>query len=50
MESFHATLKKEEIHQTTYQDFDEAGRCLFQYIEGWYNRSRMHSAIVFAIT
>ncbi|MFT8391882.1 MAG: IS3 family transposase [Sporolactobacillus sp.] len=45
IESFHATLKKEEIHQTTYQTFDEAKRALFQYIEGWYNRRRMHSCL-----
>jgi transposase InsO family protein len=45
IESFHATLKKEEIHQTTYHDFDEARRALFQYIEGWYNRSRIHSRL-----
>ncbi|MTT31634.1 IS3 family transposase [Terrilactibacillus sp. BCM23-1] len=45
IESFHATLKKEEIHQTTYHDFNEARRALFQYIEGWYNRSRIHSCL-----
>ncbi|MFT8708754.1 MAG: IS3 family transposase [Sporolactobacillus sp.] len=45
IESFHATLKKEEIHRTTYHDFAEARRALFQYIEGWYNRSRIHSAL-----
>lgn len=45
IESFHATLKKEEIHQTTYKDFDEARRALFQYIEGWYNRARIHSVL-----
>lgn len=45
IESFHATLKKEEIHHTTYHDFDEARRALFQYIEGWYNRVRIHSCL-----
>jgi transposase InsO family protein len=38
-------LKKEEVHQTTYKDFDEAKRALFQYIEGWYNRGRIHSSL-----
>jgi len=45
IESFHANLKKEEVYTTTYVDFDEAGRAIFEYIESWYNRQRMHSAI-----
>ncbi len=45
IESFHATLKKEEIHRTEYSDFEKARRALFQYIEGWYNRSRVHSTL-----
>ena len=34
IESFHATLKKEEVYQTTYVTFEQAGMALFQYIEG----------------
>ena len=45
IESFHATLKKEEIYQTTYVTFDQARITLFQYIEGWYNGKRIHGAI-----
>ena len=45
IESFHATLKKEEVYQTTYRTFEKARIALFQYIEGWYNRKRMHGAI-----
>ena len=45
IESFHATLKKEEVYQTTYVTFEQARIALFQYIEGWYNRKRMHGAI-----
>lgn len=45
IESFHATLKKEEVYQTTYHTFPQARIALFQYIEGWYNRKRMHGAI-----
>lgn len=45
MESFHSVLKKEEIYLHTYQDFKEASRAIFEYIEGWYNRKRIHSAI-----
>ena len=29
----------------TYQDSKEARRAIFEYIEGWYNRKRIHSAI-----
>lgn len=45
IESFHATLKKEEVYHTTYQNFETARLALFQYIEGWYNRKRIHGAI-----
>lgn len=45
MESFHSVLKKEEIYLHTYQNFKEARRAVFEYIEGWYNRRRIHSAI-----
>ena len=45
IESFHSVLKKEEIYLHTYQDVKEARRAIFEYIEGWYNRKRIHSAI-----
>lgn len=45
IESFHAVLKKEEIYLHTYQDSREARRAIFEYIESWYNRKRIHSAI-----
>lgn len=45
MESFHSVLKKEEIYFHTYQDIKEARRAIFEYIEGWYNRKRIYSAI-----
>ena len=45
MESFHSVLKKEEIYLHTYQDSKEARRAIFEYIEGWYNRKRIHSSI-----
>ena len=44
-ESFHSVLKKEEIYLHTYQDSNEARRAIFEYIEGWYNRKRIHSSI-----
>ena len=45
IESFHASLKKEEVYQTKYVTFEEAKLAIFQYIEGWYNRKRIHSSI-----
>lgn len=45
MESFHSVLKKEEIYLHTYQDIREARKAIFEYIESWYNRKRIHSAI-----
>ena len=40
-----ACLKKEEVYRKHYRDFDEAKLSLFEYIEGFYNRNRIHSAI-----
>jgi putative transposase len=45
MESFFGTLKTELVHQGEYPDRDAARRDLFAYIEGYYNRRRIHSAI-----
>src|ERR1700736_1185168 len=45
MESFFGTLKTELVHQREYPDRDAARRDLFAYIEGYYNRQRIHSAI-----
>ena len=45
MESFFHTLKTELMHHRTYQIRDEAKRDLFSYVEGFYNRQRLHSAL-----
>ena len=45
MESFFGTLKTELVHQREYPDRDTARRDLFAYIEGYYNRQRIHSAM-----
>ena len=45
IESFHAALKKEEIYLHTYRDFKEAKLAIFEYIESWYNRKRIHSSL-----
>jgi putative transposase len=45
MESFFHTLKVELVHQSRFASRDEAKRELFAYIEGYYNRRRLHSAL-----
>jgi len=45
IESFHAILKKEEVNHVQYLDFRSASLALFQFIEGWYNRKRIHSRL-----
>ena len=44
MESFF-TLKTERVHHRLYATRDQARRDLFQYIEGFYNPCRLHSAL-----
>ena len=45
MESFFHTLKVELVHQQQWATRDEARRDLFAYMEGYYNRQRIHSAL-----
>jgi putative transposase len=45
MESFFHTLKTELVHHRQYATRQEAIRDIFAYIEGFYNRTRRHSAI-----
>jgi transposase InsO family protein len=48
MESFHASLKLEEVHRQPggrYRTRQEASRRVFEWIEVFYNRQRRHSAI-----
>jgi len=45
IESFHAILKKELVYRTIFKSYEDAHTQLFQYIEGRYNRNRIHSAI-----
>ena len=44
VESFFATLKKEEVHCEDYRTHEQAKASLFYYIEVFYNRKRRHSA------
>jgi len=45
MESFYRTLKVELIYQKKYETRIEAQRDIFEYIEIFYNRERLHSSI-----
>jgi putative transposase len=45
MESFFHTLKTELIHHRKYAARAEAQNDIFAYIEGFYNRTRLHSSI-----
>jgi len=45
MESFFGTLKSELVYDRAYRTRAEASPDLFYYIEAWYNRRRIHSAL-----
>jgi putative transposase len=45
MESFWASLKKEQVHHRHYQTRDEARTDIFDYIACFYNTIRRHSAL-----
>jgi len=44
-ESFFGALKSELVHRETYKSREEAAMSIFQYIEIFYNRKRLHSAL-----
>jgi transposase InsO family protein len=44
-ESFFHSLKVELIHRRTFKTREEAMRAIFEYIEVWYNRERLHSSL-----
>jgi putative transposase len=45
VESFFSTLKLELVYRTTFANHDAARAALFQYIECFYNRRRLHSSL-----
>ena len=45
MESFFATLKTELIHSEAYATHQQARASIFEYIEVFYNRKRLHSTL-----
>jgi putative transposase len=44
-ESFIATLKTELVHRRRFPDPEVASRVIFEYLEGFHNRCRSHSAL-----
>jgi putative transposase len=47
MESFFGTLKNERVHRASFATRDAARQAIFEYVEGFYNRRRRHSALGF---
>ncbi len=45
MESFFKTAKSEKLNRYNFKTRQEAKLCVFRYIEGWYNKGRLHSTI-----
>jgi transposase InsO family protein len=45
MESFWSTLKNEPVHRQTFATRAEARTAIFEYVEVFYNRQRLHSAL-----
>jgi putative transposase len=44
-ESFFGTLKRERVNEMRYRTHEEARSNLFEWIECWYNRKRLHSSL-----
>ena len=44
-ESFFATLECELLDRRKFRTREEAGRAVFEFVEGWYNPYRRHSSI-----
>lgn len=44
-ESFFHTLKVELVHRRHFKTRAEASKAIFEYIEVWYNRRRLHSSL-----
>src|SRR4029079_16812087 len=45
MESFFASLKKEHVHHVRFRSRAEARAAVFEYVEIFYNRRRLHSGL-----
>lgn len=45
IEAFHSVLKRECIYRREHKSIAELKFTLFKYIEGFYNRNRMHGTL-----
>ncbi|QWB95610.1 IS3 family transposase [Mycoplasmatota bacterium] len=45
IESFHSIIKRERLSRMVLKTFEEAKVVIFEYIEGFYNRKRIHGSI-----
>ena len=45
IEAFHSIIKREKLNRVVLKTFEEAKTVIFSYIEGFYNRRRIHSSI-----
>lgn len=45
MESFNSILKKELVYTCSFYDYNQAKISLFEFIESWYNNTRIHSSL-----
>ena len=44
IESFHSVLKRELVYLEKFETREQAKKRIFEYIEVWYNRERIHSS------
>ena len=44
-QSFFGTLKVELIYRERFETIEQAKDAVFEYIEIWYNRKRLHSSL-----
>ncbi|HHL2034397.1 MAG: IS3 family transposase [Clostridium perfringens] len=44
---FSCCLKKEEIYRNTYENYEDAKKAIFEYIESFYNSKRLHSSLAY---
>ncbi len=47
IESFWSSLKYEVVYHQRFASFAEARSAIFHYIEAFYNRTRLHSALAY---
>lgn len=47
IESFHSVIKRELIYLEKFETREQAKSKIFEYIEVWYNRERIHSSLGF---